>query len=90
MTFDPSYEGEVKVTIIATGFPEVTQEEIIKGKSNSSLGMFGQRVGVRKTKGEDFINRAVKKEGLDKKVQTFLSVDEEDDETPAFIKRKLR
>ena len=26
MTFDDSYEGEVKVSIIATGFPEVVQE----------------------------------------------------------------
>ncbi len=91
MTFDPSYEWEVKVTIIATGFPEVTQEEIIKWKANTWwLWMFWQRITSRKSKWEDFVNRAIKKEWLDNKVQTFLSVDEEDDDTPAFIKRKLR
>lgn len=30
MTFDQSYEGEVKVSIIATGFPETIQESMIK------------------------------------------------------------
>ena len=90
MTFDPSYEGEVKVTIIATGFPEVTQEEIIRWKSSTS-GMFWQRVGVRKTRWEDFVNRAVKTEWLSGKVQTFgaANTDDEEDDTPAFIKKRL-
>lgn len=30
MTFDASYEGEVKVTIIATGFPDALQQSMIK------------------------------------------------------------
>jgi cell division GTPase FtsZ len=30
MSIDDNYDEDVKVTIIATGFPENTQEEIIK------------------------------------------------------------
>lgn len=89
MTFDPSYEWEVKVTIIATGFPEITQEEIIKWKS-SNIWMFWQKVGVRKSRWEDFVNRAIKKEGLSANVKNFTNVEEdEEDDTPAFIKKRL-
>jgi cell division protein FtsZ len=39
MTFDDSYEGEVKVSIIATGFPEVIQEGMLQdaGRSRGAL-----------------------------------------------------
>ena len=30
MTFDDSYDGEVKVTIVATGFPDAIQDNMIK------------------------------------------------------------
>jgi len=30
MSIDENYDGDVKVTIIATGFPENTQTDIIK------------------------------------------------------------
>lgn len=30
MTFDESYHGEVKVTIIATGFPSAVQDDMLK------------------------------------------------------------
>lgn len=38
MTFDESYEDEVKVTIIATGFDEQSTENIIKKPARDILG----------------------------------------------------
>ena len=90
MTFDPSYEWEVKVTIIATGFPEVTQQEIIQWKSNNNPIFMSNKISGRKKKWIDFVNKAIKEEGIEKKVQTFMPAqDDEYDETPAFIKKRL-
>ncbi len=89
MTFDPSYEWEVKVTIIATGFPEVTQQEIIQWKSSAPSFISNKMIWKRK-RWIDFVNKAIKEEGIDKKVQTFVpQSQDEDDETPAFIKKRL-
>lgn len=38
MTFDESYEGEVKVTIIATSFPPEAQQQMVAGQSSSNSG----------------------------------------------------
>lgn len=39
MTFDESYHGEVKVTIVATGFPDVTQKAIVTDHANNRGGL---------------------------------------------------
>ena len=83
MTLDPSYEGEVKITIIATGFPESTQDEIIKGAPKFS---FATPSGSR---GEDFVTKAL---GGAKPAAAASTPKqpEEDLETPAFLRKKLR
>ncbi len=96
MTMDSSYEWDVKVTIIATWFPEATQESII----TSQTSVFNPRKSVnsvssRSSWGEDFVKRALKEENLSNKVTTFGGINSDenkedtDDDTPAFIKRRL-
>ena len=49
MTFDESYEGEVKVSIIATGFPDTIQETMIRNvgtRQQSSRGDALSRLGT--------------------------------------------
>jgi len=90
MTFDESYDDEVKVTIIATGFSEQSRDEILKQPRRDMLG--------RPTReAESFITRGIKKEtntmdpfGVDKsKTEDQVITIEEDLETPAFIRRSL-
>lgn len=52
MTFDESYNGEVKVTIIATGFQQTNQEAILRPAPRDLLG--------RKVSGENQFNRTFK------------------------------
>jgi len=96
MTLDSSYDGDVKVTIIATWFPEATQESII---TNSTSAFNPRRTTPTITRStgswEDFVKRALKEEASINKVTTFGNIvsDENkqdiDDDTPAFVKRKL-
>ncbi|MEF2176095.1 MAG: cell division protein FtsZ [Candidatus Absconditabacteria bacterium] len=86
MTFDDSYEGEVKVTIVATGFPKATQDSIIRGFSQPKQS---SNIGMRRTKGEDFINRAVKKDNVAPESRQVEKKEAEDFETPAFLRKKL-
>lgn len=92
MTFDESYDDEVKVTIIATGFVEQSKEEILKQPRRDILG--------RPTReAETFITRGIKKEfsmlndfspaKLGKDAEEKPVAMEEDLETPAFIRRSL-
>lgn len=93
MTFDDSYEWEVKVTIIATWFPEVTQTNILKWTTKTN------EIWVRRSKWEDFVNRAIKNDSsptnpftqTSSKPQPTTKVedDEDDYETPAFLRKKL-
>lgn len=84
MTFDESYDNEVKVTIVATWFPEATQDSILRWSSRSS------DVGVRKTKWEDFVKRALKNEWLVSESRPSVSTESDDDyETPAFLRKRL-
>ncbi len=92
MTLDPSYEWEVKVTIIATGFPETTQEDIIKWQTNVFTSRMSTVNAKKSSSGEDFVKRALKEESKSN-VTTFGNVQPEttleEDDTPAFVKRKL-
>ena len=84
MTFDESYEDEVKVTIIATGFTEQSKDTILKQPRRDILG--------RPTReAENFITRGAKKDIniTDSKKEDQVITIEEDLETPAFIRRSL-
>lgn len=83
MTFDESFEDEVKVTVIATGFEEQSNEDIIKKPSRDILG--------RKVRGsENFITRGLQTDN--KLVEQLVETEEteEDLETPAFIRKRLQ
>lgn len=99
MTFDDTYDNEVKVTIIATWFPESTQAGILKWFTKEPT------VWVRRTKWEDFVKRALRTEWImstsestipvttnvqnfSEPSQTSQMVDE-DYETPAFLRKRL-
>ena len=83
MTLDESYEDEVKVTVIATGFQEQSDDEILKKPARDLLW---RKVGWRDS--ENFITRGIKKE-TDWKEEIPFSPVEEDFETPAFIRKRL-
>lgn len=84
MTFDESYEDEVKVTIIATWFDEQSTENIIKKPARDILG---RKVG--QTRSEWFINRWIQNVA-EVEMQETASEPEEDLETPAFIRKRLQ
>lgn len=86
MTFDDSYEWEVKVTIVATWFPKATQESIIRGYAQPKQST---SVWMRRNKWEDFINRAVKKDNIAPENKPVEKKEVEDFETPAFLRKKL-
>lgn len=92
MTFDESYEGEVKVTIIATGFPETFQEAVIKnvGVRTGALSRLGS---TRTTTGKSYVGRAMQDEGVTSMVEAEAQrpdkQEERDYETPAFLRKKL-
>jgi cell division protein FtsZ len=85
MTFDESYEDEVKVTIIATWFQEQSKDDILKTPKRDILW--------RPTRdAENFITRWLKKEikNDDDEDNQEVKKIEEDYETPAFIRKKLK
>jgi len=85
MTFDESYEDEVKVTIIATGFEEQSANEILKKPSRDILWR-----KIRKNNAEDFISRWTKDNPQTTKEEENTSEFETEDlETPAFIRKRL-
>lgn len=84
MTFDESYEDEVKVTIIATGFDEQSTENIIKKPARDILG---RKVG--QTRSEWFINRGIQNVTQVEQEES-VAEPEEDLETPAFIRKRLQ
>jgi len=85
MTLDENMEGEVKVTIIATGFEEQSKEDILKQPKRDLLGR--PTIPARR-ESENFIMRGIKKEPItETKAEDVESM--EDTETPAFIRRSL-
>lgn len=91
MTFDESYDDEVKVTIIATGFEEQSSDSILKKPARDILG---RKVGSPRptnNKADSFITRGVQNNETTK--QEEMSEDtytQEDLETPAFIRKRLQ
>ncbi len=54
MSFDDSYDGEMKVTIVATGFPQEAQDNLIQWNSSQFQWFWGAG-----RKWQDFVNRAI-------------------------------
>lgn len=88
MTFDNSYEDEVKVTIIATGFEEQSKEPVIKTVNRDFLG---KRTDAPRP-AENFMTRTVRTatEANTPAPQAPIQEPEEDLETPAFLRRKMQ
>ena len=91
MSFDESFEDEVKVTIIATGFEEQSKDTIIKKPQRDLLGR--PTMGGMKKESENFILRGLKSEPssstTQEKEELHFNEPEEDLETPAFITKRL-
>jgi cell division protein FtsZ len=80
MTLDESYDDEVKVTVIATGFHEYEENTSLKRPQRDELG--------RRTQSSSFISRAMDS-ALTPKEPTQPTQPEEDYETPAFMKKRI-
>ncbi len=83
MTFDENFEDEVKVTIIATGFDEQSQDTILKKPSRDVLG---RKIWWHS---DNFIARGLREEQSSWAVNNEVS-QQEDYETPAFIRKRLK
>jgi len=94
MTFDDSYEGEVKVSIIATGFPEVVQEWMLQdaGRSRGALSRLWS-TRTTPTGWGSFVGKAMKDEKVTSNIAAESEMEqkkaERDFETPAFLRKKL-
>ncbi|MDD3868709.1 MAG: cell division protein FtsZ [Candidatus Absconditabacteria bacterium] len=95
MSIDESFDDEVKVTIIATGFEEQSKEAVIKHPQRDLLG---RPTINRKSESENFILRGLKSENTSgfsnqtnqkEESKIVLPEPEEDLETPAFITKRL-
>ncbi len=99
MSFDDSYDGEMKVTIVATGFPQEAQDNLIQWNSSQFQGF-----GWAGRKWQDFVNRAIWGSRRNKKrnsqnSSSSNSSDSKDSngseskwkdyDTPAFLRKRL-
>lgn len=93
MTLDESYDWEVKVTIVATWFPESAQEDMIRGTQKASTWS-----SSRRSKWQDFVNKALSSGSSDNnstrmseqpKAEEPTEKPKEDYETPAFLRKKI-
>ena len=84
MTLDESYDDEVKVTVIATGFTSYEENTSLKKPLRDDLG---RRLGGS----QDFISRSLGWSNSNRQVQETEQVQEEqeDYETPAFLRKKI-
>jgi cell division protein ftsZ len=89
MSLDNSFEDEVKVTIIATGFEEQSKEPVIKTVQRDFLG---KRTDQPSRTSENFLTRSVRTEAPSQATPTQQEpiAEAEDLETPAFLRRKMQ
>lgn len=101
MSIDEAYQGEVKVTIIATGFSDNNQEVMIK--SGSLREMAGSKYGTNKGSGfmgsnrpvsrsEDFVSRELNTARDNTPAQSPMEAPQPpqpDYETPPFMRKRL-
>ncbi len=85
MSIDENYDWDVKVTIIATWFPEVTQSEIVKW-SSSRWNIYRWQAQTA-SKWNDFVTKTLNtaKEGSKSKENEWDNPD-----IPAFLRRKAK
>ena len=92
MSFDESFEDEVKVTIIATGFEEQEKGQVIK-RTASIWGNPIERKQPReefKRQSDNYITRTLRDtEDIEAPLEKSNPVDD-DSETPSFIKRQMK
>ena len=86
MSFDESFEDEVKVTIIATGFEEQSKEPILKPVQRNFLG---QKIETPKRESENYITRGLRNTETKPEPET-VKEPEEDTEVPAFLRRQMK
>lgn len=87
MSFDESFDDEVKVTIIATGFEEQSKAPILKTVQRD---VFGKPLRRAQTTSDDFITRWIKDAQPETKTPEVETTSEEDTEIPAFERRRIR
>ena len=87
MSFDESFEDEVKVTIIATGFEEQSKEPILKPVQRNFLG---QKIDTPRRESENYIMRGLRSQETPKAVEEQPETPQEDLEVPAFLRRKMK
>jgi len=87
MSFDESFEDEVKVTIIATGFEEQSKEPILKPVQRNFLG---QKIDAPRRESENYIMRGLRSQEAPKAVEEQPETPQEDLEVPAFLRRKMK
>jgi len=79
MSIDENYDQDVKVTIIATGFPQETQTEIITGKAKK------WNIYTNPSRGNDFVSRT-----LNSTPKVEEKKEEDNSDVPAFLRRKAK
>lgn len=85
MTLDESYDDEVKVTVIATGFTSYEENTSLKKPQRDDLG---RRLGGS----QDFISRSLWGSNNGRPIQQEpeqVQEEQEDYETPAFLRKKI-
>jgi cell division protein FtsZ len=85
MTLDESYDDEVKVTVIATGFTSYEENTSLKKPQRDDLG---RRLGGS----QDFISRSLWGSNTGRPTQQEpeqVQEEQEDYETPAFLRKKI-
>ena len=87
MSFDESFEDEVKVTIIATGFEEQSKEPILKPVQRNFLG---QKIDTPRRESENYIMRGLRSQEAPKAVEEQPETPQKDLEVPAFLRRKMK
>lgn len=100
MTYDESYQGEVKVTIIATGFSDSNQDMLLRaGNIREMTGGWRNKGTPSANRSQDFLSRSMASEGVSPasnhpytqniQEQQAPVKPEIDFETPPFLRKKL-
>lgn len=100
MSIDEAYQGEVKVTIIATGFSDSSQENMIRAGTLREMSGTGGRFGStrasgfmggqRPTRSEDFVSRELNTARDNTPAQVEAPKESQQDfETPPFMRKRL-
>lgn len=83
MTLDESYDDEVKVTVIATGFTSFEENTSLKKPQRDELGR------KLSSSSQDFVSRSLASNSTPNYQDNTTDEEEEDYETPAFMKKKI-